>query len=147
MTYPFSDLSCTRSRTLGSGQWGNIGKHDSFPWHRGKTALKVMLSMSYFVWRSTYHQLNKFDFEILSLNTRGIGEQMNSPKSPKTFNYLKKHSSPESIIFLQETHSTVKAENEWTNQWRYGRGSILFSHGTSYSKGFLSEKHQRSKWN
>ena len=104
MTYAFGDLSCTRSRTLGLGQWGSIGKYHSFPWHRGKAALKVMLSMSYFVWRSTYHQLTKFDFEILGLNTRGTGGQMNSPKRRKIFNYLKKHSSPKSIIFLQETH-------------------------------------------
>ena len=55
MTYAFGDLSYTRSRTLGLGQWGNIGKHDSFPWHRGKTALKVLLSMSYFVLRSAYY--------------------------------------------------------------------------------------------
>ena len=48
-----------------------------------------MLGMSCFVWRSTYHQLTKFDFEILSLNTRGIGGQMNSPKCRKIFNYLK----------------------------------------------------------
>ena len=109
MTYAFNDLSCMRSRTLGLRQWGNIGKYDSFPWHQGKTALKVMLSMSYFVWRSTCHQLTKFDIEILSLNTRGIGGQMNSLKHCKIFNYLKKHSSPESIVFLQETH---RAENE-----------------------------------
>ena len=84
MTYAFRDLSCTRSRTLGLGQWGNIGKYDSFPWHRGKTALKVMLSMLHFEWRSTYHQLTKFDFEILNLfNTRGIGGQKNSPKRRK----------------------------------------------------------------
>ena len=120
--------------------WGNaatFGKDDSFPWHFGKNSLKVMLSMSYFVWRSTYHQPTKFDFEILSLNTRGIGGQMNSPKRCKIFNYLENHSCSKSIIFLQETHSTEKAENEWTNQWGCGRSSILFSHGTSDSKGVL----------
>ena len=83
MTYAFGDLSCTRSRTLSLGQVGNIGKYDLFPWYRRKTALKVMLGMSCFMWRSTYHQLTKFDFEILSLNTRGIGGQMNSPKRRK----------------------------------------------------------------
>ena len=62
---------------------------------------------------------------------------MNSPKIRKIFNYLTKHSSPKSIIFLQETHSTEKAESVWTNQWGCGRGSILFSHGTSGSKGVL----------
>ena len=112
MTYAFGDLSCTRSRILSLGQWGNIGKYDLYPWYWRETALKVMLGLSCFVWRSTYHQLTKFDFEILSLNTRGIGGQMNSPKRHKIFNYLKKHSSPKSIIFLQETHSTERAENE-----------------------------------
>ena len=62
---------------------------------------------------------------------------MNSLKRRKIFNYLKKHSSPESIIFPQETHSMEKAESAWTNQWRCGRSSILFSHGTSDSKGVL----------
>ena len=128
MTYAFGNLSCTRSRTLGLGQWGNIGKYDSFPWHRRKTALKVMLGMSYSVWRSTYHQVTKFDFEILSLNTRGTGGQTNSPKRRKRFNYLKKHSSPKSIIFLQETYSTERAENEWTNQWGCDREVVFFSH-------------------
>ena len=102
-----------------------------------KTALKVMLSMSYFLWRSSYHRLTKFDFKILSLNTRGIGGQTNSLKRCKNFNCLKKHSSPKSIIFPQETHSAEKAENEWTNLWGCGRGSILFSHGTSDSNGVL----------
>ena len=96
-----------------------------------------MLSMSYFVWRSTYNQLTKFDFEILSLNNRDIGGEMNSPKCHKIFNYLKKHSFLKSIIFLQETDSTERAENEWTNQWGCGKGSILSSHGTSDSKGVL----------
>ena len=57
---------------------------------------------------------------------------MNSPKRRNIFNHLKKHSSPKSIIFLQETHST-----ERTNQWGCDRGSILFSYGTSDSKGVL----------
>ena len=102
MTYAFGDLSCTRSRTLSLGQWGNIGKYNSLPWYWRKAALKVMLGMSCFVWRSINHQLTKFDFEISSLNTRAIGGQMNSPKRREIFNYLKNIALPSLLFFSKK---------------------------------------------
>ena len=55
-------------------------------------------------------------------------------KKPKVFNFLKKKSSSNGIIFAQETHSSKKCENVWNNQ--SGRsGAIRFSHGTSRSTG------------
>ena len=68
-------------------------------------------------------------FEILSYNTRGIGDEA---KRKKIFNYIKRNSSGKSIIFLQETHSTKQVENLWRQQWH---GDMIFSHGTSNSKG------------
>ena len=121
---------------------GAMGQHWEIRFISLVSEKNCFKSMSCFVWISTYHQLTKFDFEILSLNTRSIGGQMNSPKRRKIFNHLKRHSSPKSIIFLQETHSTEGAENEWTSQWGCGRDSILFSHGTSDSKGVLIAFHE-----
>ena len=69
------------------------------------------------------------DFEILSYNTRGIGDEA---KRKKIFNFFKRNSSGKSIIFLQETHSTKQVENLWRHQWH---GDMIFSHGTSNSKG------------
>ena len=78
-----------------------------------------------------------YSVEVLSLNTAGISGHSDSNKRQKLFNYLKKHSSPKAIVFLQETHSTKKVENLWTSQWGCGEGSIHFSHGTSNSTGVL----------
>ena len=69
------------------------------------------------------------DFEILSYNTRGIGDEA---KRKKIFNYTERNSSGKPIIFLQETHSTKQVENLWRHQWH---GDMIFSHGTSNSKG------------
>ena len=39
------------------------------------------------------------------------------------------------IVCLQETHSTIECENEWSQQW--GKGQVIFSHGASNSRGIL----------
>ena len=36
------------------------------------------------------------------------------------------------IIFLQETHSTVKTETQWNNEWS---AEIITSHGSSNARG------------
>ena len=36
------------------------------------------------------------------------------------------------VIFLQETYSTQNVEAIWKSEWR---GSIIYSHGTTHSKG------------
>ena len=69
------------------------------------------------------------DFEILSYNTRGLGDER---KRRKIFNYIKNHTSGKAVVFLQETHSTKKHENLWKYQWH---GDMIFSHGTSGSRG------------
>ena len=73
-------------------------------------------------------------FDLLSLNTRGIGGYR---KRRKVFNYLKKHSSHNAVIFLQKTHSTKIVEKVWLNQWGCGTGNIILSHGASDSRGVL----------
>ena len=47
-------------------------------------------------------------------------------------NYMKKHSSGNSGICMQETHSTEKSKKVFRAQWR---GDMIFSHGTSSSRG------------
>ena len=39
------------------------------------------------------------------------------------------------MFFLQETHSTPDDEDEWQQEWG---GRLIFSHGTSNSKGVLT---------
>ena len=41
------------------------------------------------------------------------------------------------MIFLQETLSIKKNEELWNNQWRCGKSSMFFAHGTSNSRGTL----------
>ena len=74
------------------------------------------------------------DFDILSLNVRGLGDHT---KRRKIFNYIKKHVSRNGVIFLQETHSVQKDEQVWTNQFGCGTGSVFFSHGKSDARGVL----------
>ena len=55
-------------------------------------------------------------------------------KREKVFNYIKKHTSSNAVIFLQETHSTKKDEMLWKLQWH---GNIIFTHGSSNKNGVL----------
>ena len=52
--------------------------------------------------------MDDLDFDILSLNVRGLGDHT---KRRKIFNYTKKHVSRKGVIFLQETHSVQKEGN------------------------------------
>ena len=82
-----------------------------------------------------------FDLDIVSLNSRGIAVY---EKRRKVFNFIRKKSSSNGIIFAQETHSSKKCENVWNNQW--GRSDdIRFSHGTSRSTGvFIAFREHRN---
>ena len=83
------------------------------------------------VFTSATNDDSQVDFEILSHNARGLD---NEKKRGKVFNYIKKHTSSNAIIFLQETHSTKKDEMLWKLQWH---GNIIFSHGSSNKKGVV----------
>ena len=74
---------------------------------------------------------NVVDFEILSYNVRGIG---NERKRKKLFNYIKKHTSSNTTVCLPETHSTETDVLLWKYQWH---GNMIFSHGSSNQKGVL----------
>ena len=68
------------------------------------------------------HKLN-----ISSFNTRGLGDKI---KRHSIFNYVK--TNFKGIIFMQETHSSVKTENEWKREFN---GKIYFAHGTTGARG------------
>ena len=69
------------------------------------------------------------NLEIISFNVRGLGDEK---KRKKVFHYLKKNTSSNSIIFLQECHSTTGTKNMWQHQWK---DKMYFSHGTSNARG------------
>ena len=60
-------------------------------------------------------------------NVNGLGD---FKARKRYFNYMLKQNKD--IILLQETHSTDKEESLWRNQVRC---DIIFSHGTSKSRG------------
>ena len=68
------------------------------------------------------------NINILSLNVNGL--QSNDIKRRDIFNFVRSKKS--SIIFLQETHSSIKNEKQWSTEWGY---KMYFSHGTSNSAG------------
>ena len=76
------------------------------------------------------------EFDVLSLNTAGIGDSF---KRRKVFNYLKKNCSSKAVIFLQETHSVKKKKEIWNNtSWDVGKILCFFAHGTSDSRSALT---------
>ena len=50
---------------------------------------------------------NLIDFEVLSYNTTGLGDER---KRMKIFNYVKKHTSGKAVLLFQEMHSTEKVK-------------------------------------
>ena len=71
--------------------------------------------------------MNTHSLAVATFNVNGIGNQK---KRARVFEWLKQKS--ESIILLQETHSTPEVEREWKTDWG---GEIIFSHGQSNSTG------------
>ena len=50
------------------------------------------------------------------------------------FEWLKNHTTKESIIFIQESHSTQDIERLWPQQW-LSKENIIFSHGEFNARG------------
>ena len=66
-------------------------------------------------------------FKIVSLNIKGSS---NFQKRRTMFTWCRKRKAD--IIFLQETHSAVKTETQWKNEWG---ADIITSHGSSNARG------------
>ena len=71
------------------------------------------------------------DFNVLSLNTRGL---KCNKKRRKVYKWLSKQKGQNGVTFLQETHSTQSTENYWKHLWA---GSSYFNHGSSNSRGVM----------
>ncbi len=65
---------------------------------------------------------------VYSQNVNGLAD---NTKRVAVFNKLKRKG--QAIFLLQETHSTSLMERNWKRDW--GGGDIVFSHGTSNSRG------------
>lgn len=73
--------------------------------------------------------MQELDFGLLSLNVRGLRDYK---KCRKMLSWIARHGGHKGITFLQETHSTESNEFQWTQRFR---GKVLFSHGSSNSRG------------
>ena len=69
--------------------------------------------------------------ELVSFNARGLG---NEKKRKKYSIFLKKQTSMNSVIFLQECHSTKEVERLWEYQWK---NKIFYSHGKFNARGVV----------
>ena len=52
----------------------------------------------------------QLDFEIITYNAKGLGGER---KQKKIFNYMKKKTSSNALVMIQETHSTRTKEQLW----------------------------------
>ena len=106
------------------GNWAGMGAlYDS---QKVKTCTSVTgITLSHF---------KDLNLDMISMNAQGLRHYT---KRRKVFNFMKKHASSKGIIFMQETHSLKRCENTWTNQFGCGNNHIVFSHGTSESRGVL----------
>ena len=60
---------------------------------------------------------------------------------------MKRQTSQNGIIFLQETHTNKRDETAWTNQFGCGTNSTIFSHGKSDARGVLIAFREAMKYN
>ena len=70
----------------------------------------------------------EIDLQIFSLNCNGLNDDV---KRNAVFSKLKR--SAAGTYLLQETHSTLKIEQQWQHEW--GNKAMYFSHGASNSRG------------
>ena len=71
------------------------------------------------------------NFDILSWNVRWLGDYQ---KRRKLFNFVRKYTSKNANVFMQETHSSDKTGKQFEQLCRV---SVKFSHRTTSSKGVL----------
>ena len=69
------------------------------------------------------------DFKLMSFNVRGL---RCTQKRRSIFRFIKRKNID--VCLLQESHSTIKDENEWRHEWG---GDIFYSHGGHNSRGTM----------
>ena len=70
----------------------------------------------------------------LTLLTNNVKGLQSSKKRIKLIKYFRSKLNHNGFLFLQETHSTIKNENSWFNDFN---GLVFFSRRTSTSCGVL----------
>ena len=80
---------------------------------------------------SKYSMTSSNNLSLLTNNVKGL---QSSKKRIKLIEYFRSKLNHNGFLFLQETHSTIKKENSWVNDFN---GSVFFSYGTSNSCGVL----------
>ena len=114
MAYFMMELDNTLQNDLGNGDMVG-GRNANFENPSNET-------------RETRNQNSNFDVTFFCQNVRGLNQE---EKRKSIFNYAK---SKAGIVFLQETHSVQLLEQSWEQEWG---GKIIFSHGTSASRGCM----------
>ena len=69
------------------------------------------------------------NYNFISNNVKGIKA---SEKRLKLFEYLRNNINNNGFVFLRETHSSLKDEQKWKDDFK---GPLFFSHGKSNSCG------------
>ena len=79
---------------------------------------------------------------FISNNVKGI---QTSQKRMKLFEYLKSYVATNGFVFLQETHSSIKDEKKWEDEFR---SKLFFSNekanSCGVSTGYYGTKKKRS---
>ena len=60
----------------------------------------------------------------------------------KIFEYLKRYVATNGFVFLQQTHSSIRDEKKWEDEFR---GKLFFSHGKANSCGVLIGYYETKK--
>ena len=77
-----------------------------------------------------YSMMRNSDLTFLTNNVRGLQKS----KRESLIEYFKSKFNHHGVLFLQETHSSIKKEHAWVN---YFTCPVFFSHGVSNSCGVL----------
>ena len=80
---------------------------------------------------SKYSMTSGNNLTFLTNNIKGL---QSSKKRIKLIEYFSGKLTHNGLLFLQETHSTIKNKNTWVNDFN---GPVFFSHGIFISYGVL----------
>ena len=69
---------------------------------------------------------------VNSFMTEAVNGIQTSQKRMKLFEYLKSYVATNGFVFLQETHSSIRDEKKWEDEFN---SKLFFSHGKTNSCG------------
>ena len=71
---------------------------------------------------------------VITFISNNVNEIQTSQKRMKLFEHLKSYVPTNGFVFLQETHSSIRAEKKWEDEFR---DRLYFSYGKTNSYGIL----------